>query len=67
MAERLGNVLYWLGCGLAVAAAGLTVLVAFEFDVRDRFFVLTLALGLIVAIGIWLFGVAFKYVLSGRS
>lgn len=64
MLARLGNVVYWLGCILAAATVAFwVVLVHTTNDGRDAFGV---ALFAIVAVGFWLIGRAFRYVLSGN-
>ena len=60
MVERLGNVLYWLGCILA----GLTVLVGTGMFWRNGgvevFLIVCFA-----ALIIWVIGLALRYVLRG--
>ena len=63
MAARLGNVLYWAFCGLAVIAFGLCAIAAENSPGEETFF---LVLGAIVAGGSWLVGRALRYVLSAR-
>jgi hypothetical protein len=60
--ERLGRVLYWLGCGLtgAIVLLGALMLIG---DARMGVpFAVTV---LIVAVLVWLVGRACRYVLSG--
>lgn len=66
MFARLGNVLYWIGCGLAVLAIAGAIAVAVipSNNPHDKPAVpLFLAgIGLIV----WLIGRGLKYILAGR-
>lgn len=70
MAARLGNVLYWLGCGLAVLALVISTiawLVWYGGASGDPSFQLGFAIVfLIIAIILWVFGRAARYVLVGR-
>jgi hypothetical protein len=64
MIGRLGNVLYWAGCGFALvfAVGGLTAAI----NEKDIVFRLTLlATGIVAALIAWLFGRACRYVLAG--
>jgi hypothetical protein len=63
MAARLGNVLYWLGCGVAVNCALLVLIVYLGPGEEAVFFGLVYAA---CGIGAWLFGRACRYVLSGN-
>jgi hypothetical protein len=60
---RLGRVLYWLGCGLAVAIilAGAAMLIGDLEHLGVAFAVVVLG----VAVLVWLAGWACRYVLSG--
>ncbi len=63
MAARLGNVLYWIGCGIAVLSLifAATLLVGAHRD--DK---LIAGLPLIAGVLAWLAGRAARYVLGGR-
>jgi hypothetical protein len=61
MLERLGNVLYWTGCG----AAGLTALVGFLVVHKDHSDAGEFIFFAVVAGGFWLVGRALQYILSG--
>jgi hypothetical protein len=62
---RLGNVLYWFGCGLACGVLGLGGVMAYSVSPGDNpmgifiFFV-------VAAVLVWLVGRACRYVLSGN-
>ena len=61
MIARLGNVLYWAACGIAVLLGALG---AYEFFVhRDAAAMVGLALFGVIA---WLAGRACQYVLAGK-
>jgi uncharacterized membrane-anchored protein len=60
MLARLGNVLYWLGCGLAIVVTAVGAVIA--HDTGLGFFVAAL----VIAALIWLVGRACRYVLSGN-
>jgi hypothetical protein len=64
MLARLGDVLYWAACGLAVLFLLLSasVVVFGEGDSRTFGITWTAVLGVLV----WLFGRACRYVLAGR-
>jgi hypothetical protein len=62
MIERLGNVLYWLGCGLAVLLAGLAILMAWNAPEP----VLAAIFFGVPAVVSWLIGCASLYILAGR-
>jgi hypothetical protein len=58
---RLGNVLYWLGCGLAFAVLALGGIMA-NAD-KEGVYIVTTAM--VAAVLVWLVGRACRYVLSG--
>jgi hypothetical protein len=60
-AQRLGDVLYWFGCGIAVVALGSGVYVFIDTNASGLLIVFGVA-----AVVIWLIGRAFRYVLSGE-
>ena len=65
MAARLGNVLYWTACGLAVlllVAAAATVLFGTG---RDAPFIA--AIEAVAAVVIWGIGLAIRYILSAPN
>lgn len=63
MAERLGDVLYWVGClAAALLAAGAFWVLAQTGDQRPGFIAFVSAPALVA----WLLGRACRYVLSGR-
>ena len=67
MPARLGNVLYWIGCILAVPIIGLAVLYwVAEGHAQTGGTVFTVVIG-IVGVIVWLIGRACRYVLSGNS
>ena len=59
--QRLGDVLYWLGCGLAVVALGMGLYFSIQGDTGEL-----LTFFGIVAVVIWLVGRACRYVLAGE-
>jgi hypothetical protein len=69
MLARLGNVFYWMGCGLAVLAWVIAILMIYGDYAHlgpprsDFYFVLGLAA--VTSIVIWLLGRAARYVLAG--
>lgn len=65
MLERLGDVLYWVACGLALVAFAVGCLIAISFPAMwDRLMFTAVAAG---AAGVlWLVGRACQYVLAGR-
>jgi hypothetical protein len=66
MLARLGNVLYWLGCIVAVAVLSLDVALWIgESDRRSSEIGLFVFVA-VVAVAIWLIGRACRYVLSGK-
>jgi hypothetical protein len=62
--ERLGRVLYWLGCGLAgaIIMLGVAMLIADPRGVGGPFALVVLAAAALA----WLAGKACRYVLSGH-
>jgi hypothetical protein len=62
MAARLGNVLYWLGCGIAAIFALLLAAVVFSPGTEAFWYGTIYA---VIAVGAWLLGRACRYVLSG--
>jgi hypothetical protein len=62
MAARLGNVLYWLGCGVAAIFALLLAIVVLSPGTEAFLYGSIYA---VVGIGSWLLGRACRYVLSG--
>jgi hypothetical protein len=77
MAARLGNVLYWLGCGLAAIFALLIVMVVlnpstssyaivvFNPGIYDDRFYMIVALA-VMAVMAWLIGRACRYILADK-
>jgi len=63
MLERLGNVLYWAACGLAVIWALAWLVAAFSVGGSTG---IILTLGVAGAAVIWLVGRAVRYVLAAR-
>jgi hypothetical protein len=64
MAERLGNVLYALGCIAAGAVMALWLLIAWQAtDMRG---IAVFIFAAVIAIALWLIGKACRYVLAGR-
>lgn len=66
MAERVGNVLYWLGCIIAalIAIAGIYVYIMEGLSRSDG---LAITGGFFVAAFVpWLIGRACRYILAGR-
>ena len=61
MLERLGLVLYWLGCGTAVVLA-LLAIVLFTGNEAGK---LASAVLLLAAFLVWLLGRALRFILSG--
>lgn len=62
MIARLGNVLYWIGCGVASFYAAVGLYGALYG--RDPAYIATMSGG--IAIAAWLIGRACRYVLTGR-
>jgi hypothetical protein len=65
MAERIGNVLYWLGCIVAGLTALLGVGVFFTSQNQGEG-LLVMTFVLVIALIAWLIGRACRYVLAGR-
>ena len=64
MAERLGDVLYVLGCVAAGAVIALWLLSAWQApDLRGIVVFIFMA---VIAVALWLIGKACRYVLAGR-
>lgn len=63
MLSRLGNALYWLACGLAVALFFVSLYV-FLTDTTALGIAMTITIAL-TAVVVWLLGWAFRYALSG--
>jgi hypothetical protein len=64
MAERLGDVLYALGCIAAGAVMALWLVLVWQAPgTRDTVVFIFMA---VIAIGLWLVGKACRYVLAGR-
>ncbi|OYD82527.1 hypothetical protein CHT98_20225 (plasmid) [Azospirillum brasilense] len=59
MLGRLGQVIYWAGCGLCVIFLALSMAALFD---EEELTVVTVP----IAIGSWLLGRASLYVLAGR-
>lgn len=68
MAARLGNVLYWTGCILALLAliVGTLTAVGDTADPVDYRWYLFALFGAGPALALWLVGRACRYVLAGR-
>ena len=64
MAERLGNVLYWLGCIIAALVAGIGVFVYVAEGLGRSDGLMMLIVFLVLAAVPWLIGRALRYVLS---
>ena len=68
MLERLGNVIYWLGCALSAVVAIFTgyafIMMAFYEQKWREMWVLVLFGG--IAVIIWVAGRAVRYILVGR-
>jgi hypothetical protein len=66
MLARLGDVLYWLGCGIAVVilAAGAWLVLGGDLIPENRSVVLAICIG--CALAAWLIGRVCRYVLGGR-
>lgn len=63
MAARLGNVLYWIGCGAAVLFLVFAVVLLVGANADDK---LVAGLPLIAGVLAWLAGRAARYVLGGN-
>jgi hypothetical protein len=64
MAERIGNVLYWLGCIIAALVAGIGVFVYVAEGHGRSDGLMMLIVFLVLAVVPWLIGRALRYVLS---
>ncbi|MPZ40606.1 MAG: hypothetical protein GEU95_21655 [Rhizobiales bacterium] len=64
MLERLGLVLYWAGCILALPFAVIAVIALVNAPSADKFFYASLA-G-VCALVIWLVGRGCKFIFAGR-
>lgn len=62
MAARLGDVLYWIGCGIAVFFVLIFILVASNSGPDAPFY---LGVYAVLAIVSWLIGRACRYILAG--
>ncbi len=60
---RLGNVLYWAGCGIAILILIFAAAMATELESGQKWNALSIALMAVVP---WLLGRACRYVLAGR-
>jgi hypothetical protein len=65
VAARLGNVLYWLGCGIAAIFVLLTIVIAMSPGFFGDAIVFYSFLSGIIAVLSWLAGRACRYVLAG--
>lgn len=63
MAARLGNVIYWAGCGAAALALFAWAAVYISPGEEASYW---LPRYLVMAVGAWLLGRAARYVLAGR-
>jgi hypothetical protein len=64
MISRLGNVLYWAACGLAILSGVGCVIAAMQSGTYNPSG--WLIIGAVLAVGFWLVGRACRYVLAGR-
>lgn len=62
MTARLGNVLYWLGCGIAAAFAALWLVVM--TNPGNEWWVFSIIYGGL-GLASWLLGRALRYILAG--
>jgi uncharacterized BrkB/YihY/UPF0761 family membrane protein len=62
MFSKLGNALYWLGCGMALALFFVSLYV-YLTDATPLGIAMAIAIAL-TAVVVWLLGWAFRYVLS---
>jgi uncharacterized BrkB/YihY/UPF0761 family membrane protein len=63
MLSKLGNALYWLGCGMALALFFVSLYV-YLTDATPLGIAMAIAIA-VTAVVVWLLGRAFRYVLSG--
>jgi hypothetical protein len=66
MLERLGNILYWLGCGLATLITALGVYLGFDENTGAGRGWMVFAFCAVVAILFWLVGRGCRYLFSGK-
>lgn len=71
MMQRLGNVLYWLGCilaaSLAILGIAFGVIMALSTNSSDQAAGPWIGLGIVASgFALWLVGAACRYVLSGK-
>lgn len=64
MIERLANVIYWAFSLLALGILGVSAFLAAE---QERIHLDGVMVIIMVVIGFWLFGLAIRYVLTGRG
>jgi hypothetical protein len=67
MAAGLGNILYWIGCGLAILLllAGVVSVVKFSDDLGLVYAILLFVMYVVTAAIIWGVGRMLRYVLAG--
>ena len=63
MAERLGHVLYWTGCVLAILTIAIGVFLS--LDESNTFAWEVRVIAIVIAVLFWLIGRACRYVLAG--
>jgi hypothetical protein len=64
MAARLGDVIYWLGCGIAIISIAAAVVLAIYGVKPDKhILIIIFSVGALV---IWLIARACRYILAGR-
>ena len=63
MLERLGDILYWLGCGIAVLFVAMDV-ASLVWGEGDR--TTTIIFGFLMSVLSWLAGWVLRYILTGR-
>lgn len=63
MISRLGKVLYWLGCGVAVLLLLLAAVIVLDPGNDAPFWI---GCYIALAVGAWLLGRAARYILAGR-
>jgi hypothetical protein len=61
---RLGDLLYWLGCILAGVVVVWGAIFCFRGGSTDDVYLLPVAA--VAAFAIWVIGMAFRYILSGK-